>query len=79
MTFAVYHLADDYEYDLNVETCDGGSSPQVTAYFCPDIHCNTSDVVEQTLTEFADGVTTFPVSLEFNPISMKLWASDDEW
>lgn len=79
VTFAVFHIAVDYEYELKVQPCDGESSGAVTVSFCPEVSCNTSDVVQQTLTEFDTGMTSFSVQLDFNPTAMQLSASDDGW
>lgn len=65
-----------------MEGCGGsGISTGVSASFCPDPYCNTSDVVEEALGEFdGSGATVFPVKLDFNPVSIRLSASaEDGW
>lgn len=76
---AVDHLAADYEYDMKVQACDGESSGAVTVGFCPDVYCTTSDVVQQTVTEFNTGMTSISVQLDFIPLAMQLSASEDGW
>ena len=79
-TLAAPHLAADYEYELKVQGCDGEVPAPFAASFCPDIWCNTSDVVTQTLTASDAGPTTFPVQLDFNPVAIQFSASGtDEW
>ncbi|CAM9958243.1 unnamed protein product [Scytosiphon promiscuus] len=77
--FNLQHDAD-YEYELEMEGCSGsGSSTGVSASFCPDPYCNTSDVVEQTLGDFdSSGATIFGVKLGFNPVAIRLSASGEE-
>ncbi|CAM9958176.1 unnamed protein product [Scytosiphon promiscuus] len=77
--FNLQHDAD-YEYELKMEGCSGsGSSSGVSASFCPDPYCNTSDVVEQTLGDFdSSGATIFGVKLGFNPVAIRLSSSSEE-
>ncbi|CAM9958110.1 unnamed protein product [Scytosiphon promiscuus] len=70
----------DYEYELTIEGCSGsGNSTGATASFCPNLNCDTSDVVEQTLGNFdSSGATIFLVKLGFNPVAIRLSASGEE-
>lgn len=68
-----------FEYELVVDGCDGANTPLVTVYFCPDIYCNTSDVVIQTFDIFNAGSTTFNIELDFNPTALKFLPFVDEW
>lgn len=64
-----------------MEGCSGnGDSTGASASFCPDPHCNTSDVVEEALGNFdgGSGATVFPVKLGFNPVAIRLSASAEE-
>eukprot|EP00903_Cladosiphon_okamuranus_P017583 g16196.t1 len=68
-----------FEYELVVDGCDGANTPLVTVYFCPDIYCNTSDVVIKTFHTFNAGSTTFNIELDFNPTAIKFLPFVDEW
>eukprot|EP00752_Nemacystus_decipiens_P008203 g7336.t1 len=68
-----------FEYELEVVGCNGVAPAVVTVFFCPDIDCNTPDVVIETLDNFNAGSTTFSVQVDYNPTAIKFLPYVHEW